>query len=202
MPFLSVPLENLLRRMAETPESFLKTPAPLSSAATDKDVVFTSSIFNDLLWDLGLKTLSDEEWRSLAMPALTEKNRRLHVLLQLVFWLLGDPSLSEAENLRDRILDFASHPHVIKLAALVPPEQFVKDADRREELVRTVLDRLGLLPPDESEAQARDRLTTLDSVERARVIEETRAAAERARQLAEEMARREAEEAASKYQRE
>jgi hypothetical protein len=75
----------------------------------------------------------------------------------------------------------------------------INDPDRREELVRLCLKGLGLIPQGESAAQAADRLTTLDSVERDRVIRETRQAEARAREIREAMARKRAEEAAARY---
>jgi hypothetical protein len=48
-------------------------------------------------------------------------------------------------------------------------------------------------------AQAADRLNALDSLERDRVIRETRAAEERAQKVREAMAKKKAEEAAARY---
>src|SRR5947208_3564238 len=62
------------------------------------------------------------------------------------------------------------------LVALVPAGQFVADPDRREELVRYALKELGVRPAGESAAQAQDRLTTLSSVERQRVLAASRVA--------------------------
>lgn len=89
-----------------------------------------------------------------------------------------------------------------ELAALVSADVFVTDPDRREELVRLCLAALGLRPEAESEAQALDRLTTLSSVKREKVIRATKEHLERARQLREAMRRKEAEEAAAKATRE
>jgi hypothetical protein len=75
----------------------------------------------------------------------------------------------------------------------------VGDPDRREELVRVCLAELGLRPRGETVAQAMDRLNTLDSVERKRVVDQTREAEARARQIREAMARRAAQEAAARY---
>ena len=88
------------------------------------------------------------------------------------------------------------------MAALVRAEQFVDDPDRREELSRAALAALGLGRSGETEPQARDRRTTLDSVERHAVLQKTRAAEERARQVREAMARKAAREAAASYGRE
>ena len=52
----------------------------------------------------------------------------------------------------------------LRLIRLPAAERFVSDPERREELVRWVLARLGLRPAGESEHQAADRLSALDSV--------------------------------------
>jgi hypothetical protein len=88
------------------------------------------------------------------------------------------------------------------LAAAIRAESVVADPDRREELVLFCLKSLGLRPQGETEAQAADRLTALDSVERSRVVRETREAEARAREVRQMMARRAAEEAAAKASRE
>ena len=76
------------------------------------------------------------------------------------------------------------------------------DPDRREELARLCLKDLGLRPAGESLAQAQDRLNTLSSVERQRVIGAARQAEERTRAIRAEMARKARAEADSKAMRE
>jgi len=61
---------------------------------------------------------------------------------------------------------------------------------------------MGLRPRGEPEQIARERLNTLDSIEREAIIKKTAEAKIRAQKLREEIARREAEEAASKMSRE
>jgi hypothetical protein len=85
------------------------------------------------------------------------------------------------------------------LAGLVRPDKFVSDPDRREELVRFCLAQLELRPLGETQSQAADRLTTLDSAERHRVLRATAAAERRAREVREAMARKQAQESASRY---
>ncbi|HKZ68457.1 MAG TPA: hypothetical protein VJ020_00155, partial [Anaerolineales bacterium] len=89
-----------------------------------------------------------------------------------------------------------------ELASITTANKFVSDPDRREELARLCLRGLGLRPAGETEAQAQDRLATLNTAERQRVIKAARAAEERARQIREEMAKKAAEEAADKWGRE
>src|SRR2546422_1011214 len=89
-----------------------------------------------------------------------------------------------------------------------PPEFLEEPAARinvaavGSELVRFCLRNLGLGPAGESVAQAQDRLTTLDSVELRRVLQDTKKAEERARAIREALAKKAAEEAAAKVTRE
>jgi hypothetical protein len=96
------------------------------------------------------------------------------------------------------LLDKESGELAIQCAA----RKFVADPDRREELARLALARLGFRPAGETLAQAQDRLTTLNSTERARVMKASRAAEERARQIREALVRKAAEESADKFSRE
>jgi hypothetical protein len=89
-----------------------------------------------------------------------------------------------------------------ELAEHVAVEKFVTDVERREELARFTLTRLGFRPQGESRAQAEDRLSSLSAAERARVLKAARDAEERARAVREALARKAAEESADKYTRE
>src|SRR5262249_34173546 len=86
-----------------------------------------------------------------------------------------------------------------ELCGLVKASELTTDPDRREELARLCLNSLNLRPAGETRAQAEDRLMTLSTTERQRVLQEARAAEERARQIREAMASRAAAEAAAKY---
>jgi hypothetical protein len=89
---------------------------------------------------------------------------------------------------------------------VVAARQFLDDADRREELVRLVLRHLELAPEGEAPADAEDRLSALDSVRRVRLLQEARAAEDARRkreaELAAELAKKQAEEQAARYDRE
>jgi hypothetical protein len=61
---------------------------------------------------------------------------------------------------------------------------------------------LGLVPRGESEEHAEDRLRSVSAAERARIVKETRERLQKARELAEAMRRKEAEEAAARAYRE
>lgn len=186
-------LETLTRRLSECPQEFLEVPRTASGGGR----IETAAVVSDLLRDLGGEPLTLKQASAFGYGADAERSRLQLVLI--VCWLLHDAWF----------ISHKSHQGVLKLmtegltdlTSLIVSEKFVTDADRREELVRVCLKALGLRPAGETLAQAQDRLSTLNSVERARVIREAQAAEERARAIREEMARKAAEEAASYYAR-
>lgn len=173
-------LEALLRRLAECPADFLAQPLIGKSGTID-----VAAVVADLLRDLGSPSLTAEQ--AVAFQSRERKQRnRLRVVL-IACWLLHDPWF----RAQGRFAPLALHlltEGLGDLAELVPAPQLVQDADRREELARLCLKELGLRPTGETIAQAEDRLTTLNSAERQRVIREAQAAEERARQVREAMA--------------
>ena len=81
-------------------------------------------------------------------------------------------------------------------------ERFINDNEGREELSRLILKNLNIIPLGETEKEATDRLISIDSIERKRVIELSKNAQKRVKELREAMERKLAEEAASKMNRE
>jgi len=61
---------------------------------------------------------------------------------------------------------------------------------------------LDYRPEGESEAQAKDRLSALSSTERQRLLDESRDAEKRAREIRQALARKAAEQSADKWTRE
>ncbi len=187
-------LETLTRRLAETPPDFLAEPRLGTAGGVHVDAVVA-----DLLRDLGGGPLEREALTAFRSAAPGRQRNRLRLIL-IVCWLLHDPWFrarglaSAAQRLLERGLD--------ELAEVVPAERCLADADRREEIARLALEGLGLRPAGETEAQARDRLTTLSSIERRRVIAAARAAEARAREVREAMARQAAYDAQAKAMRE
>lgn len=187
------PLELLLRRLAETPRDFLGDPAFGQTGS-----VHTLAVIHDLLRLHGA-TAVEPKLDELARATPAEANRLR--LAQVLSWLYADSWF--VDNVRDsaRVLD-ALLAAAAEIAPLVPAQAAVEEPERREELARLALAELSLRPAGETEAFARDRLTTLSSTERARVLAASRAAEERARAIREALARKAAEESADKWSRE
>ena len=128
-----------------------------------------------------------------------ERNR-LSVAL-LLAWVLADPWFVVTSPPPGALFELLGEG-ARELAGVTPAGKFVAEPERREELVRYALARLGLRPAGETEAQAQDRLTTLSSAERVRVLTAAKAAEERARAIREALVRKAAEESADKWTRE
>lgn len=187
-------LETLTRRLAETPEDFLAEPR-IGGAGR----VQTAAVVGDLLRALGAHAGRDQLLRFGGADARADRNR-LSITLVLC-WLLADEWFVRAAPPAAALLPLLAD-QAAELAAQAAAGKFVTDPDRREELARLALARLGYRPAGETQAQAQDRLTTLSSAERARVLRAARQAEQRAREIREALIRKAAEESADKWGRE
>ncbi|MEO6875916.1 MAG: hypothetical protein ABI222_13945 [Opitutaceae bacterium] len=187
-------LETLLRRLAETPEDFLAEPRIGRGGSLN-----VSALVGDLLRSFG--HTPDPSIASLFTGAHASQDRNRLMVVSLLCWLLTDTWFRdrspEPAELMSLLRDEAT-----ELAKLTAAKKFVTDPERREELGRVALARLGLRPAGESDAQAQDRLTTISSAERARVVKASSAAMKRAREIRAALVRKAAEESADKYTRE
>jgi len=189
-------LEVLTRRLAETPAEFLAPPR-IGKGGT----VHVAAVVNDVAARLGAR---------LTAPALAclrgdgaEDAGRLGIAAVLA-WLLADEWFVAAQPMRtapEGLLDLFDAT-AADLAGATKAQQFVADPERREELVRVALARLGLHPAGESAAQAADRLAAISGMERRRLLLASRAAEVRAEKIRAALARQAAEEAADKWTRE
>ncbi len=188
-------IEALTRRLAECPAEFLAEPR---FGATG--VVHVHAVVSDVLVSLGGATLTKDE-AALFQRAEAKKHRNHYALVLIACWLLHDDWFREQGNCAEAARAFLLSG-LDDLAAHVKAPQCITDPDRREELARLCLRALSLRPAGESDAQAQDRLATLNTTERQRILAATRAAEERAAAIREAMAKKAAEDAADKWTRE
>lgn len=197
MPSLSLPLEALTRRLAETPPDFLAEPW-IGSAG----VVHVDAVIADVLHTLGAPALTPAEAAAFQAKPAEAKQRRRRLRVQLLAaWMFGEPAF-HGQGVGAAARDFLAGAELAALAEAADAPKIVADPERREELARLALRALGLRPAGESEAVAQDRLTTVSTVERQRVVRAAREAEARAREVREAMARQAAQEAADKWTRE
>ncbi len=188
------PLAELTHRLADCTPEFLAEPR-----IGEKGVVRVGAVVSDVLVLLAGESLPEARNTTFAPSGPADRNRQRVVLV--ASWLLAAPWFRGRARVSERALAWLTHG-LADLASVVEASTLVSDAERREELARRCLDALGLRPEGEGEEQAADRLATLDSVERARVVRATAAAQQRARKLREELAKKAAAEAAAKVTRE
>ncbi len=187
-------LETLTRRLAETPEEFLGEPRIGGTGQ-----VHVAAVAGDLLRALGASP--DAKSLSVFTGRDPQRDRNRLALTLLLSWLLGDDWFQQTKH-DARKLFCLLDAEAAELALQTAARRFVTDPERREELARFTLAQLGFRPAGETLAQAQDRLTTLSSAERARVIKAAQTAELRARQIREALARKAADESADKWTRE
>lgn len=184
----------LLHHLVECPIFFMAEPMILG-----KGEVVVPAVVSDLLQDLGGQALDPAAAKSW-LPESPSKRNWLRLTL-ITCWLLNDPWFCTSRGFADRAREFLQSG-LLELAGLVDAEKFLTDPDRREELVRTTLRALQLVPLGEMPTYARDRLTALDSVERDRLLRETQVQQQRAAELRQRLQAQAAQEAAAKVSRE
>lgn len=187
-------LETLLRRLADTPQEFLDEPR-IGAAGQ----VFVPAVINDLLARISSRAALPQLERFRGKDLAADRNRLMVALL--IAWLLADEwfggkGLAQADLLR------VLHETAAELAAGAGAQKFVIDADRREELARLTLARLGLRPAGETAEQATDRLSAISAAERRRLLEASRSAEARASAIRAALVRKQAEASADKWTRE
>lgn len=183
-------LETLLRRLADCPPEFLEV-------SDDAPGINVPAVVCDMLRTMSPLWHPEQEHGKLELIRKAGSQERK--LISVASWLLADEWFRSRVELSPAIWNLLTSTALTQLARMVKPEKFTSDADRREELVRLCLAGLGLRPRGETAAQAADRLATLDTVERDRVLRATAAAEKRAREVREAMARKKAQESASRY---
>lgn len=186
-------LASLVRRLAETPPEFTDEPRIAGSGR-----VAVAAVVNDLLHLHGARAPHAALAPFEGGGARADRNRLALVLV--IAWLLADDGLRALDPGQPALLDVLAG--VAQELAAVPAHRYVDDAERREELARTVLARLGCHPYGETPEQAADRLAAVSAAERRRLLDASRAAERRAREIREALVRKAAEESADKWTRE
>lgn len=189
-------LAALTRRLAETPPECLAPPV-----VQGRGSVHVAALVNDVALRLGARLPAAALQRFDGASAAD--GARLAVAM-LLAWLLADDWFAAARPLpgaQEALLDLLDDT-AGELARATRPAHFVSDPERREELARVALARLGYRPDGETAEQAADRLSAISGMERRRLLEAGRAAEARARAIREALARQAAEEAADKWTRE
>lgn len=188
------PLQQLLHRITATPPDFMAEPR-----IGNKGEVHTVAVVRDLLAAKG-HAVDIADLADLAGRDVKADRNRLSIGL-LMTWLLADPDLTIGKERLTDVLTMLKDD-ARRLAAYTNARKLFEDIERREELARLTLSKLGLRPAGETVAQAQDRFTSISSLERARLLAASQEAEARARAIREQLAKKAAEESANKWTRE
>ena len=195
------PISYLVHHLVQAPPGIREQSVPGNSPGQT-----TAAMVSDLFYDMGgLLFIQQTAREFFTLNANADPN--LFHLIRVVCYILEDrwffayyqqdPKARIADKVKPLIFGGLK-----ELAQVQKAGFFLDDAEGREEICRRVLRVLELLPQGETREQAADRFTALDSVERSALVKKTREAQRRAMEIRKEMARRQAEEAASKMSRE
>ncbi len=200
------PLQELLDWIAQSPrelESAHLVFEKIGSGTATREISLAAVLVSDVFLSLGLTGLSETEeaalhpatmrpqagvkqgWRSMACSGIAAR-------LLAHPWFRNYWKAENPEKQRENLLRFLC-VELQELSQYGGYEKFVLHEEGREEMARLVLRALNLHPQGENPNQAKDRLRAVDSLERARLMEKTKAAQERAQALREALARKEAE---------
>ena len=186
-------LESLTHRLADTQGEFLAEPRIQGSGE-----ISVAALVNDLCHLHGARAPFEQLAPFIGTSVRADRNRL--ALAMITVWLLADEwFVAQRLAQRDLLGVFAVALPALGIANAA--HKYVQDPDRREELVRVVLAQLGYRPADESVEQATDRLSSISGSERKRLLEASRAAEKRAREIREALAKKAAEESADKWSR-
>lgn len=190
-------LASLMHRLGECPPEFLDATMPEERGRETTIAILRDVFFEFTPWN---PYAPANPWiRRLHQAPASETEQRYRGLLGVVAWLLHDDWFRSHPESSAKAWDWLRSAPFRLLSELVRPHTFLSDMDRREELVRLCLAAMHLRPQGESIDQAVDRRTTLDSVERSRVMAATIAAERRAREIRDAMAAKAAQESASRF---
>ncbi len=157
-------VERLKDRLASTPAVFR-----LADGGRD---IALYAVVADLFRDRSTRPLEPAELAAFGLEGSAGARQPHLELVAIASWLLHDRAFQGADaSALLRLL-------VNRLAALadhVRPHLFIEDGERREELVRTCLTELGLVPEGETKEVAEDRLASLDSIKQSALLLAARA---------------------------
>ena len=196
-----IELSYLLKRISETPKEFFN-PVVKKGKKIGKNEINLGAIVNDLIFDHGGNYMIISAIDSFFENKNKDNLNYLKIVSILVYLFYDESFMIEKCDYK-KIFGFLKSPKLKELSRIVDYREFLEDQERKEELARLALEALGFLPKGETQKKAKDRLTTLDSIERKKIMEKTRIAQEKARKLREALAKKKAEEEwASKMNRE
>jgi hypothetical protein len=191
-------LIELLDRLVNCPAEFSLTP--LVQNPTDelpKGVLYLPALFFDLYFHF-TGTFPNTTQTDFLKISSKKDNINILNIYSISIYTLFHPFFKDKKELGEKLI-LLFKKELIGYKGLILANKFLQDPERREELIRFLLFHLGFAPNGETEKYAIGRLSTLDSIERVKLIDAARQAQiKREAEIKEAIRKREAEEAASR----
>ncbi|TGN20992.1 hypothetical protein [Leptospira idonii] len=179
-----------IKRITEFPES-----------EADLNHLQVSLLWNDVLYPFTKELGRKKELAGLDEKEISE-HKNLLGLHAVIAYLLSDKEGEFSSFSADALISFLKNKLVNYSVLVTPYTEWTRDGERAEELVRALFSELFLLPKGEEEKYFQDRFRSIDTMERIRILEESKKAQERAKEILRKIKEAEEQEAASKYNRE
>lgn len=186
-----IDVDQLLHHVGHMPPVFLEEPR-----IADAGTVDVSAVLGDVFAAIGAPPPDRDGYGYDPDDAKQRNRQRVLLIAAWIAWAVR-ADIDDARRLQALF-----RTELVQLAALVDADQFAKDPDRQEELVRTVLNVLQLQPTGETRSQTTDRLDSLSTVQRTKILKAHQKKLERARELEAELKRKQREAQSSRYGRE
>jgi hypothetical protein len=183
-------ISELIHHIKLCPLEFLNTPQK-----NGKNGVNTEALVNDII-----RLIAHEPTAARQIEIQSQKLSREELsLLQICCWTLTHPFFAEIDH--RWVFDFFKEK-LTDIASIVKTADWVADEERAEELARLIMQCCRYVPDGETREQALDRFDSVNTIKRLKVLEESKAAIERAREIRRQMEEKRAREAANVYGRE
>lgn len=184
---------ELVTHLRTCPDAFLKP-----SNLTHKDGLDSVALICDTYRVVGHNYLRKEFNLPINLTRIDDNHwRAIHIST----WLLSHKSFSSTHKLEDK-LNLFWFKDLSRASEYVNFMQWINDEERAEEMVRLLLNRCDIIPTGEEPDEADDKLASLSSAERHKVLTQSYEAHERIMKIKREMAEKKAREAANTYGRE
>jgi len=186
---------ELATHLRKCPDTFLQSSDFFSKEGLNSIALINDTyrmISNDFLGNdfeipsqFDVKYINDNHWRAIHIST----------------WLLSDQNFINNPEIKDKLYNFWFEE--LRLASeYVKFIEWINDEERAEEMVRLLLHCCGIIPHGENQDEATDKLSSLSSVDRHKVLKQSYEAHERIMNIRREMEEKKAREAANVYGRE
>lgn len=186
---------ELVTHLRKCPDAFLVSSDFFSKEGINSIALINDTyrmVSNDFLSNnfeipsqFNVKYINDNHWRAIHIST----------------WLLSDQNFINNPGIKDKLYHFWFEE--LQLASeYVKFAEWINDEERAEEMVRLLLHCCEIIPNGESQDEATDKLSSLSSVDRHKVLKQSYEAHERIMNIRREMEEKKAREAANVYGRE